>query len=93
MTLDATLVQASYCEPALRRELLHVNKHDKEVKGVGYTTWCEKLSGAEEQLGTDRVDLHSIQQQIVHLQGKKASLELQVEELRAEIALLQVKLR
>ena len=30
---------------------------------------------------------------MVPLQGEKASLDLQVEELRAEIALLQVKLR
>ena len=66
--------------------MLFVDKHDKGGEGVEYTACWEKLSVVEQQLQTAGEGLDESQLQISHLQEEKASMELQVEELKAEIA-------
>ena len=78
---------------SMRRELLSVDKHDVGGAGVVYTTLCHKLESIEGQLQMATNELDSRKLEIERLQEERECTVLQVEELKAEVALLQAKLR
>ena len=80
-------------------EQLEAKKHDLQMidsmhgdrEGVADDNlYCEKLTA---ELMAGKNELHSSKPEVEQLLTEKRSAEFQVEELRAEIALLQVKLR
>ena len=76
-----------------RRELLSVDKHDVGGEGVVYTTWRDKLCVVEGQLLVANNELDNSKLEIERPLGENESPVLQIEELKAEVALLQAKLR
>ena len=72
---------------SVRREL------HKGEEGVVYTMWRDKLGTVEEQLQMANDELCSCKRKVEQLQEEKESMVLQMEELNAEVALLQAKLR
>ena len=78
---------------SLRRQCLPVDKHDMGVGGVMYSVWHDKLTTVNQLLQEDSEELGNKEVEIEQLKGERESALLQVEEMKAEIALLQAKLK
>ena len=78
---------------SLRGECLPVDKHDEGVGVFMYSVWHDKLTTVNQQLQHASEELGNKEVEIEQLKGERESALLQVEEMKAEIALLQAKLK